>query len=261
MFRSKEEKNQMRGKIYLTLTVFLTILLFLGIPISSATLSPVSTNTNSVNSIISINNNVLQQDNETLPPPLPPRPILAVEKTVNATIVQPNLDWIRINVTIKNIGNGTAYNLTVKDPSFSSWAVSTMNITEQDYVQVDINATIFYFYFIQTTVEGNFTLESTEITYFNETGPEYNSISQRFNIISIEIINIPPIRAELWVKILYYCLGITGGLGVIVLIDYAILKNFFQQLRTRRQRPVKKAPVAQPKSKKQVKKKVQKRRR
>ena len=256
MFRSKEEKNQMRGRIYLTLTVFLTILLFLGIPMSNATINPIIITNNSIKSNQIINSNSLLQVNVTLPP----RPILSIEKTVNATNVQPNIDWIRINVTIKNIGNRTAYNLTVRDPSFSSWAVSTLNITEQDFVQIDINATVFYFYFIQTTVEGNFTLESTEITYFNETGPEYNARSQRFNIISIQIINIPPIRSELWVKILYYSLGITGGLGVIVLVDYAILKQVFQKLRNRQKRPIKKAPVVQQKSKRQMKRKVQKRR-
>ena len=257
MFRSKEEKNQMRGKIYLTLTVSLTILLFLGVPMSNATINPAVITNNSIKSNQIKNNNSLLQINDTLPP----RPVLSIEKSINATEVQPNIDWIRVNVTIKNIGNRTAYNLTVSDPSFNSWAVSTLNITEQDFVQVDINATIFYFYFIQTIVEGNFTLESTEITYFNETGLEYNAISQRFNIISIEIINIPPIRAELWVKILYYCFGITGGLGVIVLVDYAIVKQFFQQLRSRQTQPKKKAPVVQQKSKRQMKRKVQKRRR
>ena len=257
MFRSKEEKNQMRGKIYLTFTVFLTILLFLGIPISKAALNPISITNNGINSNTTINNNSLLQVNDTLPP----RPILSIEKTINATDVQPNIDWIRVNITIKNIGNRTAYNLTVRDPSFNDWAVSTLNITEQDFVQIDINATVFYFYFMQTTVEGNFTLESTEITYFNETGPEYNARSQRFNIKSISIINIPPIRGELWVKILYYCLGITGGLGLIVLIDYAIVKQIFQQLRNRSQAPLKKAPAVQQKSKKQMKRKVQKRRR
>ena len=256
MFRSKEEKNPMRGKIYLTLTVFLTILLFLEIPISNATLNPISINNNRINSNRTISNNILLQVNDTLPP----RPVLSVEKSINATYVQPNLDWIRVNITIKNIGNRTAYNLTVKDPSFSSWAVSILNITEQDFVQIDINATVFYFYFIQTTIEGNFTLESTEITYFNETGPEYHAKSQRFNIMSIEIINIPPIRGEFWVKILYYCLGITGGLGVIILIDYAILKQLLQRFRSGRTRPIKKAPVVQQKSKSQMKRKVQKRR-
>ncbi len=244
----------MRGKICITTTVFLTLILLLGIPLADAMKKPLITNNTKINSSEPLNGGIRFQINDTLPP----RPLLSIEKSINNTEVQPEKEWIRINITIKNIGNRTAYNLTVTDPIFSNWAVSSLNITEQDYVQVDINATVFYFYYFKTIIEGNFTLEATEITYYNFTGVEYHAKSQRFNIISIEIINLPVIRAELWVKILYYCIGISLGLGLIVLVDYAYVKQLFQRTR-RKIQPAKKTSVQQM-SKKQMKKKVKKRR-
>jgi uncharacterized repeat protein (TIGR01451 family) len=87
-----------------------------------------------------ISNNLLfNDDNDTIPA----RPILSVKKAINTTLLE-SYEWIRINVTIKNVGNRTAYNLTVTDPLFGSWVYSTLNLTVQKYVIVEINATIIY---------------------------------------------------------------------------------------------------------------------
>lgn len=198
-----------------------------------------------------ISNNLLfNDDNDTIPA----RPILSVKKAINTTLLE-SYEWIRINVTIKNVGNRTAYNLTVTDPLFGSWVYSTLNLTVQKYVIVEINATINYFYYIQPILEGNFTLESTEVTYNDLLGAEYLSISHEFNILVFEIEHIPIIEGNLWWKILLYCFLVLLTLGTIVLLDFLYLNKF---LRGRKKKPVASISSSAKKSKRGVKKKVQK---
>ena len=198
-----------------------------------------------------ISNNLLfNDDNDTIPA----RPILSVKKAINTTLLE-SYEWIRINVTITNVGNRTAYNLTVTDPLFGSWVYSTLNLTVQKYVIVEINATINYFYYIQPILEGNFTLESTEVTYNDLLGAEYLSISHEFNILVFEIEHIPVIEGSLWWKILLYCFLVLLTLGTIVLLDFLNLNKFF---RGRKKKQVAPISSSAKKSKRDVRKKVQK---
>ena len=203
-----------------------------------------------------INNNlVFNDDNDTIPA----RPILSVKKTVNTTLLE-SYEWIIINITIKNVGNRTAYNLTITDPFFGSWAYSTSNFTVQKYVIVEINATINYFYYMQPILEGNFTLESTEVTYKDLLGTEYLSISHSFNILVYTTEYIPIIEGGLWWKILLYCFLVLLTLGTIALLDYLYLKKFF---RGKKKKPISSTSTSTTststkKSKREVRKKVQK---
>jgi len=196
------------------------------------------------------NNLVFNDDNDTIPA----RPILSVKKIVNTTLLEP-YEWVKINVTIKNVGNRTAYNLTITDPLFGSWAYSTLNLTIQKYVIVEINATINYFYYIQPILEGNFTLESTEVTYNDLSGTEYLSISHKFNILIYEIEHIPIIEGNLWWKILLYCFLVILTLGTIVLFDVLYLKKF---IRGKKKKPIAPISPSAKKSKRDIKRKVQK---
>ena len=108
-----------RNKSFIIFTI--TILLFISI-------SNAQSQNNSMENINRldfqkepISNNLAFNDvNDTIPA----RPILSVKKTVNTTLLE-SLEWVRINVTIKNVGNRTAYNLTITDPLFGSWVYST----------------------------------------------------------------------------------------------------------------------------------------
>lgn len=198
------------------------------------------------------NNLVFNDDNDTIPA----RPILSVKKTVNTTLLE-SYEWIIINVTIKNVGNRTAYNLTITDSLFGSWVYSTSNFTVQKYVIVEINATINYFYYIQPILEGNFTLESTEVTYNDLLGSEYLSISHKFYILVYEVEHIPIIEGNLWWKILLYCFLVLLTLGAIVLLDYLYLNKFF---RGKKKKPIASISSSAKKSKREIKKSVNKKR-
>lgn len=249
----------MTKKIYSTLTVFLTILLFVGLPMARAA------NQTSNNIVISKSQETINDISFNVNDTLPARPVLSIVKTINGSIIAPNViqvqpnTTIRVDVTIKNVGNRTAYNLTTIDPGFEEWALKSLNLTTQRFIKVGINATIYYLYYFTTVIEGNFTIPSTTIDYFGKEDDiisEYNARSQRFYIYSIKIENIGIIEGSLWIKILYYTLGISAALGSIVLADIIILRR----KKDKTKKVEKREPTKVPKSKKQQKRKIQKRR-
>jgi hypothetical protein len=260
MFRSNKEKNLMTMKNYSTITVFLTILLFIGLPMARAA------NQTATDITISKSQDTINEIGFNVNDTLPARPLLSIVKTINGSIIAPNLiqvqpnTTIRVDVTIKNVGNRTAYNLTTTDPGFEDWAIRSLNLTTQRFIKVGINSTIYYRYYFKSVIEGNFTIASTSIDYIGKEDDvitEYNARSQRFYIYSIKIENIAIIEGSLWVKILYYTLGISAALGSIIFIDYLILRRKKDTTKkvTKREQAVK-----APKSKKQQKRKIQKRR-
>ncbi len=258
MLRSLGNKNSMIKRIFRSATVYLTIILLLGLTISHS----------SSNSAIALNldNKMTTTINETLQTfsqvndSFLDRPILDLAKDVNDTEINPEIEeWIFVNITIKNIGNQTAYNLTTVDPSFSDWAISSLNLTTQRYVMVEPNATIYYYYYFKPLSEGNFTLEPTTIEYYGIDETKFNAQSQRFIILSIEPANIVVLDAELWLNILYYSLAIVFGIGALVLIDYFVFKRPRKVKKNKEKQRDKKVTATQ-KSKKQIKRKTKKRR-
>ena len=250
----------MSKKIFTTSAVFLTILLFVGLPIAQAynqttVVTNISRNSDTIDNIRFISTNDT----------LPARPLLSIIKTINGSIVAPNVVQvqpnitIRVDVTIKNIGNRTAYNLTSVDPGFEDWALTSLNLTTQRFIKIEINATIYYFYYFTAIIEGNFTIASTTIDYIGKNGTEineYNARSQRFYIFSTKEENIAIIEGSLWIKILYYCLIISAALGAIVGVDAIILRRRAGKTK----KPVRRGPEPTEKSKKQQKRKVKRRR-
>ncbi|MHA1199079.1 MAG: hypothetical protein ACTSQF_07000 [Candidatus Heimdallarchaeaceae archaeon] len=258
MLRNLRINESMQLRIKSKLAVFITIALFASIALNqSSHHTTVFANSEQEKSTLTtdvlpktspINDSFLQ------------RPILDIAKTVNATTINPDEDvWIRVNVTLKNIGNATAYNLTSVDPDFGEWAVSSLNVTQQRWVIVEVNATAYYFYYFKPLIEGNFTIEPTDIVYVDINGTEYHAQSQRFTIISVNPGSIEAIDAELWLNILYYSIIIAGALGAIVLFDFFVIKRPKDGKKTK-QKVVEKKGTAVQQSKKQVKKKTKKRR-
>jgi len=248
----------MLKRIFNSTALYLTIILFLGLTISSVSSNSVALLNMEISTITTENNisPIFNQVNDSFLN----RPILDISKDVNDTEINPdNNEWIFVNVTIKNIGNLTAYNLTTVDPSFSDWAISSLNLTTQNYVIVEPNATIYYNYYFKPIEEGNFTLEPTTIEYYNITEEEFHAQSQRFVIISIKPQNVVVLDKKLWLNILYYSLAIVAGIGALVLGDYLLFKRP-QEVRKKKEKEKTKTGAAAQKSKKQIKRKTKKRR-
>lgn len=189
---------------------------------------------------------------------LPSRPLLAIKKVINVTELEP-LQWIRIDLNITNIGNRTAYNLSITEPNFEEWAVSTFNLTKQKYIQVEINASFVYTYYIQPLVEGNFTLEATEINYYDENSVMYKSYSQRYSLHVILPENVEVIDSEKWLNLFFFVLGIIGVFTAIIIVDlFAIQKIHKRRRSSKKISPLVKKPQ---KTKQEQKRKIKKRKR
>ena len=257
MFRNQRIKESMQRRISTKITVFVLLTLLTSLVITQST----------SNSAVSASSNAVQSQEITNLPKISPindsfiqRPILDVAKTVNVSVVNPDDDiWIRVNVTIKNIGNATAYNLTTVDPDFGDWALTSLNVTLQRWVMIEVNATAYSYYYFKPLIEGNFTIEPTDIVYVDINGTEYHAQSQRFVIISIKPSSIEVIDAELWLNILYYSLIIAGSLGAIVLFDIFVIKRQ-KTTKQAKDKDVEKKGTATQKSKQQIKRKTKKRR-
>ncbi len=247
----------MQQRIFNKIAVYITIALFASVAINQSSYN---------NTVLAISESVNSIKINNLPKVSPindsfiQRPILDIGKSVNETVINPDDNlWIRVNITIKNIGNATAYNLTSIDPGFDDIAFDSINITQRRWVIIEVNASAFYFYYFKPLIEGNFTIEPTDIVYVDINGTEYHSQSQRFVILSIKPGSIEVIDAELWLNILYYSLIIAGSLGAIVLFDFFVIKRPKNVKKTKQKVAEKKGTSVQ-KSKKQVKKKTQKKR-
>jgi hypothetical protein len=249
----------MTKKIFTTFAVLLTILLFVGLPLAKAN------NQNTKITDLSERDGTTDSIDLSVNDTLPARPLLSIVKTINGSIVAPNViliqpnTTIRVDVTIKNIGNRTAYNLTTSDPGFEAWAITSLNLTTQNFIKVGINSTIYYFYYFTAIIEGNFSIAATTIDYIGRNGTElneYNARTQRFYIVSIREENVAIIEGELWIKILYYCLAISGSLGAVVVADILILRRRKDKVKRPSRRETR--PVV--KSKQQQKRKIKKRR-
>jgi len=247
----------MQRRITSKLVVFTIITLITSVTMTSTTNSNVYSysnyNTNSIGVTDSLKNSPINDS-------FLQRPIMSIEKTVNSTVINPENDaWIRVNITITNLGNATAYNLTTIDPGFEDWALTSLNLTEQKWVIIDVNASAFYFYYFKPIIEGNFTLEPTDIVYVDINGTEYHAQSNRFVIISIKPSSIEIIDTELWLNILYYSLIIAGALSAIVIFDFFVIKRSKEVKKVKTKAKDKKGATSQ-KSKKQIKRKTKKRR-
>lgn len=97
-------------------------------------------------------------------------------------------DSIVVTVTIENIGNKTAYNVTFIDKLNQPWIFEIKGLTELSYGQIGINETRQFSYLIITKSLGTYSLYSAQIEYYDsEINPtKLITISNRVEITVTE---------------------------------------------------------------------------
>lgn len=97
---------------------------------------------------------------------------------------------IVVTVTIKNIGNKTAYNVTFIDRLNQPWIFDISGLTELSYGQIGINETRQFSYLVTTKSLGTYSLYSAQIEYYDsDINPtKFITIS---NQVEIEVIDPP----------------------------------------------------------------------
>lgn len=104
-------------------------------------------------------------------------PVLQVLKWTSDDQVQLG-DEITVFVNITNWSDQIAYNLTIKEPLFANWSRTDFKGYE-DYVFTKIasGASVTYQYTMTLLNEGNYIIEPTEITYYNENSTVFHARS------------------------------------------------------------------------------------
>ena len=114
-------------------------------------------------------------------------PYLFVTKSVD----QPEIaleDSFIVTITIKNIGNSTAYNTTFVDDLSAPWIFEVTGLTKLSYSKVEPNQTHTFSYILKAKTLGNYDLHSATVYYYSsEVNPtEFISYSNKILISVIE---------------------------------------------------------------------------
>ncbi|UCG03591.1 MAG: DUF11 domain-containing protein [Candidatus Heimdallarchaeota archaeon] len=94
-------------------------------------------------------------------------------------------DSIVVTVTIENIGNKTAYNVTFIDKLNQPWIFEIRGLTGLSYGQIGVNETRQFSYLVTTKALGTYYLYSAQIEYYDsEINPtKFTTISNRVEIV------------------------------------------------------------------------------
>jgi uncharacterized repeat protein (TIGR01451 family) len=95
---------------------------------------------------------------------------------------------IVVTITIKNIGNQTAYNVTFIDQLNHPWIFEVSGLTHLSYNQIGDNETRQFSYLITPKSLGTFSLYSAKVEYYHSevSSIKYTAFSNDFEISVIE---------------------------------------------------------------------------
>ena len=110
-------------------------------------------------------------------------PILAVIKESSKDIVSVG-EWFKVTIRIVNIGNDTAFNVTLKDEFLPSWAFNITGKTTAhwDLIPPNASAIISYNICVINGVPSVMSLGRARVTYYDRRGVKYIAISDDSNI-------------------------------------------------------------------------------
>ena len=91
-------------------------------------------------------------------------PSLFVTKVVDLTEVTLNDSFV-VTITIRNIGNSTAYNVTFIDTLNAPWVFEVAGLTKISYSWIEPNQTRIFSYIITALSLGEFQLHSARVYY------------------------------------------------------------------------------------------------
>lgn len=99
-------------------------------------------------------------------------------------------ETIIVTVTIRNFGNGTAFNVSYVDRSSNPWIFNVTGITPLSYAQIGPNETRVFDYSLTTRSLGSFDLQPAVIEYYDS---EVNPIKLTTfsNSVEITVIELP----------------------------------------------------------------------
>ncbi len=127
-----------------------------------------------------------------------------------------------ITIRIVNYSNKTAFNVSVTEPMFPSWAFDMIGSSEYHYDRIEPGVEQLITYVLISKTSGNFTLEPTVVTYVDTRDVTVqHTFTAVSNIVDLTVLpkgpNIPGKFQALFESVMLFLL-IFVGIGVVRLI-------------------------------------------
>lgn len=159
-------------------------------------------------------------------------PILVVTKLADKEIVDVN-EWFRVIIRIKNIGNATAYNVTLQDSIPPDWGVRVQGVLQVHWAEVPPGAEIMHTYNVSIQTVSTYTahLGYATVTYYDSNGERYVVFSEDLEII----VRIKSGRHIEWEEI-WRNVAIMESIIILILvtpliiIEYRIYRDYKREL-------------------------------
>ena len=159
-------------------------------------------------------------------PQLEPFPVLRVKKWIDEprSQVLPG-DSITIFVNITNFGKSSAFDLTIDEPIFQTFAAEySIPYESHFWAEVESNSSIFYSFSFSFAKIGTYSIESTVVTFSDENGTKLTSSS---NYLPVDVIETVILVNEdsAWFAIFIWMLLLL----FLPVIAYLINRFFFEK--------------------------------
>ncbi|MDH5403294.1 MAG: hypothetical protein OEZ01_17495 [Candidatus Heimdallarchaeota archaeon] len=123
------------------------------------------------------------------------RPALQIQKWVDADEIEIN-DEMTVHVNISNWSAYVAYNLTIEEPSFNNYTITSVKgFDRYQWVEFGQNVSVYYNYTFTYEFSGNFSIAPTAIDFVDVNGTKYYAISSSIPVFVY--IREPPAPATL----------------------------------------------------------------
>lgn len=90
-------------------------------------------------------------------------------------------DWFKVSIIVSNLGNDSAYNLTVIDESYPTWALETDEYYGNyfiDELKPNVSLVIEYHLRILSSEQEEFSLGRARVRYYDSKGKMFTAVSE-----------------------------------------------------------------------------------
>ncbi len=163
-------------------------------------------------------------------------PLLSLVKKVDKEEIAPG-DTISVIIRITNVGNATAYNITLIDQKVPEWVGEVIGDTTAHWEELKPNRTIIYEYKIKIkdVVLTNITLGEAKIIYYDKNGTKYVIYSSK-NVIKV---NLPTGTVLDWdsiwrIVIIVEGLIVIGIITLMLVLEYLSYKEYLKTVKKKK---------------------------
>jgi len=172
----------------------------------------------------------LQGENKEVTYPL----IFVVKKTSKKNVSIG--EWFDVVIIVKNIGNGTAYNLTIIDENYPEWTIKTQNhsrIYHVDSIEPNVSIAIKFQACIISSSQSIISLGRTLVRYQDSKGAIFTAISEETLIVVKKPTQNIDTKQASQILLIGGLIVILPMILVLVLGDYKVYREYLKSIKKR----------------------------